>query len=275
MKMYNIDQYRNVFIIKIIAAQFFLISIYTNTTAQVLEVIYIETSASRQNEEISASLFSLKCSQNASLWIIGERATEYYESEETDAMGIPEKIHINMGNKTNWVHKDFNAKKLTMTATDFYGKYYTIYDTLHPMKWEIASEHKNIGAYSCQKAITRFRGRNYIAWFTEQIPISSGPWKMGGLPGLILEFTEENNIISCSLKSIKRIEHENSIHAPPLIGEIIDTRSFVQLNLEQMENYIKFKEAQLRSKGNNIKMNFHADRIQQIEIFNDLKKGKS
>jgi len=39
--------------------------------------------------------------------------------------------------------------------------------------------------YLCHKATTRFRGRDYIAWYTEEIPFPYGPFKFGGLPGLI------------------------------------------------------------------------------------------
>lgn len=41
--------------------------------------------------------------------------------------------------------------------------------------------------YVCQKAISHFRGRNYEASFSPEIPIKEAPWKLYGLPGLILK----------------------------------------------------------------------------------------
>ena len=60
-------------------------------------------------------------------------------------------------------------------------------ETYPSMKWTLGKETKTICGYKCQKATTRWRGRNYEAWFTQQIPLKSGPWKFGGLPGLILK----------------------------------------------------------------------------------------
>jgi len=59
--------------------------------------------------------------------------------------------------------------------------------------WEIADETKTILGYECTKAETDFRGRKWIAWFTPDIPLQEGPWKLCGLPGLILEANDADN----------------------------------------------------------------------------------
>lgn len=56
--------------------------------------------------------------------------------------------------------------------------------------WQIENKTKEIKGYKVQKATTTFAGRNYIAWFTPEIPISDGPYKFNGLPGLILEISD-------------------------------------------------------------------------------------
>jgi GLPGLI family protein len=53
--------------------------------------------------------------------------------------------------------------------------------------WKLLPETKEILGYNCKKAEANFRGKKVYAFYTPQIPISSGPWKYSGLPGLILE----------------------------------------------------------------------------------------
>lgn len=63
-------------------------------------------------------------------------------------------------------------------------------------QWEFVDETKEILGYTCLRAETQFRGRKYICWFTLDIPISDGPWKLYGLPGLILEAKEVNDLFT-------------------------------------------------------------------------------
>lgn len=59
--------------------------------------------------------------------------------------------------------------------------------------WSFTADTLTVLGYVCQKATTFFRGRNYEAWFALEIPIKDGPWKLYGLPGLILKATTDDN----------------------------------------------------------------------------------
>lgn len=54
-------------------------------------------------------------------------------------------------------------------------------------QWDIKAETELIMGHTCQKAVAKYLGRTYTAWF-----VSSGPWKLRGLPGLILRVTDSN-----------------------------------------------------------------------------------
>jgi GLPGLI family protein len=98
------------------------------------------------------------------------------------------------------VYKDYTTKKSMITYRSILkGPIYQYEEDISPMKWTLLSAKANILSYSCQKAITRFRGRTYEAWFTKDIPLPEGPWKFGGLPGLILliKDTSEQYVYEC------------------------------------------------------------------------------
>ncbi|MDB4901226.1 MAG: hypothetical protein JWQ63_507 [Mucilaginibacter sp.] len=64
---------------------------------------------------------------------------------------------------------------------------YLIEEPLPVINWKISADTASFGGLHCQKATTHFKGRDYTAWFCPDIPSQSGPWKLSGLPGLILE----------------------------------------------------------------------------------------
>lgn len=82
--------------------------------------------------------------------------------------------------------KDFPNGKLDYTD-NVGGEHYRYQENLPAFNWKITNETKDILGYKCTKAVSKFRGRTYVAWYTEEIPVNDGPWKFHGLPGLILE----------------------------------------------------------------------------------------
>lgn len=80
--------------------------------------------------------------------------------------------------------------KKVLTEAPFQRNTYLITEPLEIIKWEILTSIKKINGFNCQKAICNFKGRNYEAWFTTEIPFSYGPWKFNGLPGLILDVSD-------------------------------------------------------------------------------------
>lgn len=91
----------------------------------------------------------------------------------------------------------------------------TIYvkDSARVIKWNIENEFKKLGIYNCQKAIGDFRGRRYTVWFTFDIPVSLGPWKLNGLPGLILEANDSSNMFQFYAEKILLYKNEKVNYA--------------------------------------------------------------
>ncbi|MDE6575006.1 MAG: GLPGLI family protein [Muribaculaceae bacterium] len=65
-------------------------------------------------------------------------------------------------------------------------------DRIDDLNWEVSDSTKIILGYECIKASADFHGRKWNAWFSPEIPVANGPWKLGGLPGLILEASTDD-----------------------------------------------------------------------------------
>ncbi len=65
------------------------------------------------------------------------------------------------------------------------------YQEDRPVTWEVTHVVEKQNGYSAQKAVAEFGGRIWTAWFTKEIPLSDGPYKFSGLPGLIVKLEDD------------------------------------------------------------------------------------
>lgn len=88
------------------------------------------------------------------------------------------------------IYKNYPAGKVTTLDEVAANNFKCVEDNDKPV-WEIADDTLTVLSYLCQKATCTFRGRNYAAWFAPEIPKSDGPWKLHGLPGLIMKADDD------------------------------------------------------------------------------------
>ncbi|WP_271782464.1 GLPGLI family protein [Aquimarina algiphila] len=117
---------------------------------------------------------------------INKNREESYEPNEEE---VTERI-MKTSLPFSYYYTNIKSNNLIFRET-IVQKSYIVQDTLETIPWKLQQEHKKIANYDCQKAIAKYRGREYTVWFTTEITVSHGPWKLRGLPGLILEVTEE------------------------------------------------------------------------------------
>lgn len=108
-----------------------------------------------------------------------------------------------IGSKDDIFYRNIKNKESIKYVSRFFDKGATlIKESFHKYNWKLTKETKKIGKYLCFKAIAEEKylsvsnGKYYtnviIAWYTPDIPISSGPSNYFGLPGLILEVSKKN-----------------------------------------------------------------------------------
>jgi GLPGLI family protein len=116
---------------------------------------------------LADSVVEAEAAAGASIGAIAERLREYQS-------------------RVNYkIYKNYPAGKVT-TLDQLTMNRYRCEEKNDVPQWQLLTDTATILSYPCRKAACRFRGRDYEAWFTLDIPRDEGPWKLHGLPGLIL-----------------------------------------------------------------------------------------
>lgn len=171
-------------------------------------------------------------------------------------------------------YKDTQEKRYT-NQTEIMGKVFLIKDELPKYEWEMSTDTKNIGQYTCYKAtyskevenknISFINGETKeeivketvvtTAWYTLEVPVSNGPKNYQGLPGLILEINDGKNLIVCTeiiINPSEVIKIEE-----PKKGKVVSQKKYDEIqNKKSKEMLEKFKSRNGFDMGNgvNIKM---------------------
>lgn len=107
----------------------------------------------------------------------------------TDTLTLRAYYDILRNTKSPGFHKSMIIDRANNELT--YGRYMLedfIYSEKCPdIKWQKSNEETVILGYKCKKATCEFRGRSWTAWYAPSIKVGFGPWKLRGLPGLILK----------------------------------------------------------------------------------------
>jgi len=187
-------------------------------------------------------------------------ASIYKEEEKLDQMasGRGGMRFMMMGGGATGDHYKNTQAKISSKENEFSGKNFLIKDSLVSYEWKMEQETKMIGDYLCFKATTvvekpvrrefRFgRGNNseedkkkqeeeekkqenvvelisVSAWYTLDIPVNNGPGDYWGLPGLILEISDDNTQILCT--KIVMNPKEKSELKEPTKGKVVTQQEY-------------------------------------------------
>jgi len=115
-----------------------------------------------------------------------------------------------------------------------------IYEENPSLQWKITEERKNIGNLKCQAALVSYGGRDYKAWFANDIPVSDGPYKFYGLPGLIVEIEDSKKQYKFELLSYKTLANDQPlwIAEKRANGKKVSKADFYKALKNTQENFI-------------------------------------
>ncbi len=154
---------------------------------------------------------------------------------------------------------------LTDGSVTLYGKFgedlghYT--EPLSEMKWTIVEDSTaNVHGYECVMAESDYHGRHWKAWFTPEIPMPFGPWKLHGLPGLILK-AEANGGFTFVATGLERTDRVMS----PMYLQSDYNKVERKKALADAEYYINNAESIMNAQGQNVKIYSTDDEGNKIE----------
>lgn len=143
---------------------------------------------------------------------VGSRVTRFYSYRtwQTDSLvrvTPPEQVLANLGSFHSGVRDEIFRDQAAgrLTHIDQIGMDYLLYtEPLPAIDWELEEGERTILGYACHRARCAFRGRNYEAWYAPEIAVSAGPWKFGGLPGLILAIKDDAGVLDLEATGVEQ-----------------------------------------------------------------------
>ncbi len=164
-------------------------------------------------------VYALRCGKNVSQFInlYELRCDSLYASPDPAIRDIPFQEYMeSMTNKRNGTTNQrpnspgkldylyWNLKPGKLSIYTAVSKTHYVAEDTPTINWEIYEDTvQTILGYTCHRATAKFRGREWEVWYADDIPTSLGPWKLNGLPGLILQAFSGDFIsyVACSIET--------------------------------------------------------------------------
>lgn len=135
--------------------------------------------------------------------------------------------------RSNVLYRKYDQS--TLTSIRSYADSWTSEQEVLPViDWQLTGEIKELEGLTLHKAKGTFKGRNYIAWYCKDIPVPVGPWKLYGLPGLIIEAYDDTKEIEFHMVELEiPLKKDFTIAIPEPNGKMISKEEFDK----QVRNY--------------------------------------
>ena len=148
---------------------------------------------------------------------IGEKTSKFYSrnQELRDSIrhaammeDLPpgESIESAKGYKRGTPHTYYmlqDIKKIRVT-TEYVLYGYMYEEPLLMPKWTMLDDTMTLVGYPCRRATAQYLGREWEVYFTTDIPLNKGPWKLWGLPGLILRAEDKDRYFLYELNNFEK-----------------------------------------------------------------------
>ncbi len=187
-----------------------------------------------QYQEMSSTLLF---NATQALFLSGNGDTSHKE-EKLDDSGNSFQIEIKMDTPQENIYTNV-AEGLVVEQKQLMDKIFLIRDTIDPAAWKITGESKLVSGLMCNKATMDGPDGKIEAWYTAQIPVSSGPSGFGGLPGMIVHISMDEGKILITADKIVARELKKGEMLIPDKGKDISREKYAELERKKMEQMEK------------------------------------
>ena len=147
--------------------------------------------------------------------------------------------------KENYIIYRDCSKEETFDVTTLLNKEYVVGDSIICQNWKIKNDMREIAEHICMNAsfYDTVKGKEVIAWFALDLPVSIGPDKYCGLPGMILEIIETNGAVLYTATSVLLSDEKIEIEKPT-VKKKIKTITYEEYNKKVIDYINECKKLQ-------------------------------
>lgn len=167
----------------------------------------------------------------------------YFNANESLLTNLEEASEYGWSSRTEdyFIYRNYSQEK-KIEIIEMLGKTYVIEDSLRAPNWKVLNQIKDVAGYICMKAVSEdtVKHQKITAWFTGDIPVSAGPERYYGLPGMILELeiNDGDVVITASKVEFKKLENKE-LALPKLKGKKIKDADYDNLIAKHIKDSIK------------------------------------
>ncbi len=107
-------------------------------------------------------------------------------------------------------------------------------EPLPPLDWTLTDSVKTVCGYTCHQAKAGLYGRVWTVWYAPELPLSYGPYVLGGLPGLILEAVDADGIFHFTAVGIGQAPENTKVEFGPSLEEPVKCTRKKYLSLRKL-----------------------------------------
>ena len=137
-------------------------------------------------------------------------------------------------------------KKVKVHQTEFMTRLFREESEMEKLKWRMGAATKEILGYNCMQAEAEVDGQRILAWFAPDIPVSAGPERYYGLPGLMLEVNVNQGQVVWLANQIDTTPPDEQLLARPKEGKKVKHEQFLKIQegkIAEWEKQQKMKKS--------------------------------